>query len=451
MSFENQKRLGGSLVTHIHLFTDMMLAKMFGLLEADPELFIAFVNGVRGVVLEKKIENRDILKNTEKKGKDGQRLYPAEIFQPEAFDELIKECRNGQMLPKLKNSRPEEHIAERAKEPALHLAWFVIEWARYLAEQIGINQLILEAYQNDPDKIRPVITSIQKEFEAWAERMGLPNTASFLQGRQSQAGEFTIEDIPIDPDADFAPAFRELVKGRLASLDRQIGQAQGRERSRLQELRNSLLSMEMIKQAAASSPLAQDTISQKNSSSAAVIQQQIIEIRRAMKAGDAKQVRRLWRDLSPQILTTDAFRNFRKEELLPWWRSNQPQPGESASSALTGQERVGGIDFRSIPLITQPMGSFSGLNFDLPKLANLEKIDLDDEFKQITLMVERGIIPSGERVKEYLSACYQKQELGSRAEDLMLCLMRICKLEEENVQPSDAALRESLVLVDSVF
>jgi len=130
-------------------------------------------------------------------------------------------------------------------------------------------------------------------------------------------------------------------------------------------------------------------------------------------------------------------------------------PEEDASrrslSIDSPTDETGGIDFRTMNILAQPMGSFSGLNFELPKLANLEKINLDDEFKQITLMVERGIIPSGERVKEYLSACYYKQELGGRLEDLMLCLIRICKLEEENVQPSDAALRESLVLVDSIL
>jgi transketolase len=112
--------------------------------------------------------------------------------------------------------------------------------------------------------------------------------------------------------------------------------------------------------------------------------------------------------------------------------------------------RPGGIDFRQLPIAAKPLGSFSGLDFSLPKVANLERIDLNNEFRQIEVMVERGIVPSGARIKEYVAACYQKKELSSRADDLLLCLARVFKLEEENAKASDPELKESLVIVDSL-
>lgn len=112
---------------------------------------------------------------------------------------------------------------------------------------------------------------------------------------------------------------------------------------------------------------------------------------------------------------------------------------------------VGGIDFRMLPMTIQPMGSFSKLNFKLPQLskAELERINVASEIQQINNMIQAGIMPSGDRVKELVAACCQKGEINSRAEDLLLCVQDILKLEEENASVSSAALKEALVIVDS--
>lgn len=128
---------------------------------------------------------------------------------------------------------------------------------------------------------------------------------------------------------------------------------------------------------------------------------------------------------------------------------------ESSSSDtffFPGEHPVGGIDFRSLPITIQPMGSFSGLNFSLPQLsqAELRQINIDSEIQEIKNMVHSGITPSGQRIKELIAACVQKKEINSQVDSLLLCLADIFRLEEENASESSPELREALVIVDSL-
>ncbi|MCX5695490.1 MAG: hypothetical protein NTW18_02340 [Candidatus Omnitrophica bacterium] len=123
-------------------------------------------------------------------------------------------------------------------------------------------------------------------------------------------------------------------------------------------------------------------------------------------------------------------------------------PEETASSALT----PGGIDFRALPMSIQPMGSFAGLNFKLPQLtqAQLKQINIESEMQQVKNLVESGIVPSGDRIKELIAACSQKGKISYYVDNLLLCLVDICKLEEQNAFETSPELREALAIVDSL-
>ena len=118
------------------------------------------------------------------------------------------------------------------------------------------------------------------------------------------------------------------------------------------------------------------------------------------------------------------------------------------STGQTG-DKLGGIDFRTMNILVQPMGNFSGLDFTLPKLNNLTNINLDEEFGQIQNMVAGGIIPSGMRIKELIAACSQKKEIISRADEMIICLTDIFRLEEESLTESSPELKEAIVILDS--
>jgi hypothetical protein len=121
-----------------------------------------------------------------------------------------------------------------------------------------------------------------------------------------------------------------------------------------------------------------------------------------------------------------------------------------SSSPVNATDGVGGIDFRAIPMITQPMGNLSRLNFSLPKLSDVENINLDDELAQIQKLLQAGITPSGDRLKEYVAACYQKGELKQHLDGIVALLKDTCKLEEEKVSESANALKEALLILDSI-
>lgn len=114
-------------------------------------------------------------------------------------------------------------------------------------------------------------------------------------------------------------------------------------------------------------------------------------------------------------------------------------------------QKAGGIDFRGLPMSIQLMGSFKGLDFKLPRFTNAElaQINVDAELGKIRNMIQFGMLPSGQRIKELIAACQQKKEIGYRLDSLLLSLADIFKLEEENALESSPELREALVIVDA--
>lgn len=132
-------------------------------------------------------------------------------------------------------------------------------------------------------------------------------------------------------------------------------------------------------------------------------------------------------------------------------RGSEVKPDSSSVSSPAVENKLGGIDFRAMDMLIQPMGSFSGLNFSLPVLsaATLEAMDLDKELEDIRNMVKAGVIPSGDRVKEYLAACFQKGKMAEKQDGLLLCLSEIYRLQEEEVLETSPELRESLVIIET--
>lgn len=121
----------------------------------------------------------------------------------------------------------------------------------------------------------------------------------------------------------------------------------------------------------------------------------------------------------------------------------------SAVGEVSEEGKKGGIDFRALPIVTQPSISPPS-TVHSPQL-NVSKIslDLDQEWQRIENMVNRGIIPSCQRIREYLEVSCQTQDLSQRIEKVLVCLADILRLEEEKVISTEPALREILVLLES--
>jgi hypothetical protein len=131
--------------------------------------------------------------------------------------------------------------------------------------------------------------------------------------------------------------------------------------------------------------------------------------------------------------------------------ASSPAKENFGDSPLRGQSPLnpGGIDFRSIPATLQPIGNFGNLKFIAPDIRTLQKMNLDREAQALEGMLEKGILPSAQRVKEFIYACSYKKELGSRTEQLVSLLTDMCRLQEECVCESEPELRESLMIIEA--
>jgi len=125
-----------------------------------------------------------------------------------------------------------------------------------------------------------------------------------------------------------------------------------------------------------------------------------------------------------------------------------------ASSSIDGKK--GGIDFRQNAMVInyQPMGNFASLKLNLPALSEkqLALYDVDKELTGLETMVEREILPSGERIKEVLAASSQKGQMGANRDRMIALLVKVGILEETQCCLDDASqgYKEALVLADSL-
>ena len=124
----------------------------------------------------------------------------------------------------------------------------------------------------------------------------------------------------------------------------------------------------------------------------------------------------------------------------------QVEPMEGASSPITKDTR-GGIDFRSLPIATQPVMNTQLNNIPTPR--QLVSVNLDESWGQIQNMLKAEIIPSSERIKEYLQVCCGKKDMNQEIDKVLACIADMLRLQEERVINTDLSLKEMLALLES--
>ncbi|MDD5128059.1 MAG: SAM-dependent methyltransferase [Candidatus Omnitrophica bacterium] len=135
------------------------------------------------------------------------------------------------------------------------------------------------------------------------------------------------------------------------------------------------------------------------------------------------------------ILRNELIKLNAEEAVNP---SGQDDPGGTP---------VGGIDLRSLPLVAR-----LGLNRQLGSLAvpaQLVGINLDASWAQIDNMLKAGIIPSSERVKEYLWACSEHKNISLEMGKVLDCIADMLRMQEDLALNTDLSLKEMLALLDS--
>lgn len=127
-------------------------------------------------------------------------------------------------------------------------------------------------------------------------------------------------------------------------------------------------------------------------------------------------------------------------------RSSSPVQEKIVDSQPNGK---GGIDFRALPIVTQPMISPTLGAVPLKNPVIAAPVALGKEWQEIEDMINGGIIPSSERIKDYLSKCCKEDCLEGEIDRVLACVAQILRLEEERIVETDSSVQQLLVLLES--
>jgi SAM-dependent methyltransferase len=127
------------------------------------------------------------------------------------------------------------------------------------------------------------------------------------------------------------------------------------------------------------------------------------------------------------------------------------RPTNAAVSAEADSGK-GGIDFHGLPIVTQPAPQAplpaQRLTVNGPRLTQ-GVADLQGEWQQIQRMLQAKIIPSNQRLKEYLMSVCSNENCQRELDKVLACIADILRIEEERCYGTEAALKEMLVLLES--
>jgi hypothetical protein len=119
------------------------------------------------------------------------------------------------------------------------------------------------------------------------------------------------------------------------------------------------------------------------------------------------------------------------------------------SPANSPVDRLGGIDFRALPIVTQAMIGLKG-DISGARSGHSLTLNLPEEFKQMRQLVDSRVCICPERIKEYLQSL-TLQGIDTRAVDEVVSLIiDILKIQEELFEETDPLLRDILVILDTI-
>ncbi len=121
-----------------------------------------------------------------------------------------------------------------------------------------------------------------------------------------------------------------------------------------------------------------------------------------------------------------------------------------AAEASQKADDKGGIDLRALPIVIQAISNLSANLRDSPlRGQSLRLVNLDSEWRQIENLVNAGIRPSAERIKEYIQASCYKDDLGPEMDKVISCISDVLRLEEEQCCATDQVLKDILIVLES--
>ncbi|MBI4982917.1 MAG: hypothetical protein HZC15_07305, partial [Candidatus Omnitrophica bacterium] len=111
---------------------------------------------------------------------------------------------------------------------------------------------------------------------------------------------------------------------------------------------------------------------------------------------------------------------------------------------------IGGIDFRSLPIVTQAISSLGLTTINQELKIRLMNFNLRSELNEIERLTSIGITPSTQRIKEYIQASSISTDNSPEdTQKLLSCIADILRKQEEECCTTDPTLKDVLVILES--
>ncbi len=127
--------------------------------------------------------------------------------------------------------------------------------------------------------------------------------------------------------------------------------------------------------------------------------------------------------------------------------SASPAQKDLVSLAVEHSDK-GGIDFRALPVVSSPINP-AMFKLSPSEIKRLNNFNLDAEWAEIQNMLKAGIIPSNQRLKEYVASSCLRQALAGQMPKVLGCIANILRIEEDRVAKTEPELEDMLVLIES--
>jgi hypothetical protein len=127
-----------------------------------------------------------------------------------------------------------------------------------------------------------------------------------------------------------------------------------------------------------------------------------------------------------------------RQAIKSFMQTNSKEP------ALADGGNKGGIDFRQLPIVTQP-----AVNNPQPVVVGsamqMSESNLNEEWKQIEKAMQNGPMPY-KKIKEYVTCC-RNQKADKQMDAVFACIANILRLEEEQALPTAPEIKEILTSI----
>ncbi len=117
-------------------------------------------------------------------------------------------------------------------------------------------------------------------------------------------------------------------------------------------------------------------------------------------------------------------------------------------SGMDGGSRLGGIDFRNLPVRPGPVRHSNDPAVP-PDNSAIQLSRLEAEWKRIEDMTKEGRVPSPEELKRYLVSCCRKGDCSVEAAQTLACISEILRLEETAAEETDPGFLGILSALES--